>query len=194
MVFGFSLPSEAKKVGRVEPLWPPPFWMRGGTHNIFKKRLVWNKCMFGKRPLASRPTLWIGACPKQPRMDRFLDPNEPAHDITYEHRRHSFPRAFATHGWKQRLKTEFQTSSHAEFVRMSIKICVCALLTKISHIFFNAWTCIFYVFQRKVSFSNIKTRHILWISQTTSARCYCASFVFSNRKLNLPTLLIQHSR
>ena len=39
----------------------------------------------------------------------------------------------------KRLKTEVQTSCHAEFVRMSIKrvICVYALLTKISNIFFQ---------------------------------------------------------
>ena len=191
---GSLFPQKLKKLAELDPLWPSPFWVWGGTHNIFIKCLVWNKCMFGKRPLASRPILWIRACLKQPRMDRFLEPYETAHDIIYEHRRHSLTRAFATHGWRQRLKTEFQTSSHTEFVRMSIKdLCMRVTNENLPH-FFSAWACMFYVFQRKVSFSNIKTRHFLWISQTMSARCYCASVVVSNRKLNLPHSLIQHSR
>ena len=49
-------------------------------------------------PPPLRPTLWIRACLKQPRMDRFLEPNEPAHEIIYEHRRRSLTRAFATYG------------------------------------------------------------------------------------------------
>ena len=164
--------------------WTPSHHPLSGCEEVpttySKKWLVWNKCMFGKRPLAPpslRPTLWIRACLKQPRMDRFLEPNEPAHEIIYEHRRRSLTRAFATYGWRQRLKTEVQTSCHAEFVRMSIKrvICVYALLTKISNIVFSAWTRVFYVFQRKASLSNMKTHHILWISQTMSARCCCAS-------------------
>ena len=124
VVFGFSLPSATKTVARVGPLLTTPFLDARRYPQHIQKWLVWNKCMLGKRPLAPpppHPTLWIRACLKQSIMDRLLEPYEPTHDIIYEPGRRSLTRAFATHGWRQRLRTEFQTSSHAEFVRISIK-------------------------------------------------------------------------